>query len=44
MSKEQQNKALEMIRAVYNDGFAEINGSLQQNMKDAKRLSGRGGR
>lgn len=27
MSKEQQNKALEMIRAVYKDGFAEINGN-----------------
>lgn len=27
MSKEQQNKALEMIKAVYKDGFAEINGN-----------------
>lgn len=27
MSKEQQNKALEMIKAVYKDGYAEINGN-----------------
>lgn len=27
MSKEQQKKALEMIKAVYDDGFAEINGN-----------------
>ena len=27
MSKEQQKKALEMIKAVYKDGFAEINGN-----------------
>lgn len=27
MSKEQQNKALDMIKAVYKDGFAEINGN-----------------
>jgi len=27
MSKEQQNKALEMIKAVYDDGFADINGN-----------------
>lgn len=27
MSKEKQNKALEMIKAVYKDGFAEINGN-----------------
>lgn len=27
MSKEQQNKALEMIKAVYNDSFADINGN-----------------
>lgn len=27
MSDEKQKKALEMIRAVYNDGYAEINGN-----------------
>ncbi|HHA3806987.1 TPA: hypothetical protein ACXL3W_004355 [Yersinia enterocolitica] len=27
MSKEKQNKALEMIKAVYDDGYAEINGN-----------------
>lgn len=27
MSNKEQNKALEMIRAVYDDGFAEINGN-----------------